>query len=709
MGDQAGSMQTSEKEDSFFPSYATPSLDVFGKTFYHVILPHADVRAEAHIKSMEEYQQMYERSVKDPEGFWGEFAQQFHWRKPPTTFLSFNFDIQNGPIFIKWMEGAQTNVCYNILDRIVKEKNSENTVAFYWEGDHPDKHIAITYGQLLVEVCKFANVLKSKGVKKGDRVVIYLPMIIELIVAMLACARIGAVHSVVFAGFSPQALAHRLMHSKCSLLITADGYYRDGNRLELKPTADKALAICEQKGQSVPVSIVVRHLQHLLSSDRNGNSECPSIPINWNDRVDVCWHDEMRTAETTCEPEWMDAEDPLFILYTSGSTGDPKGVVHTTAGYMLYTAVTFKYVFDYHPGDVFWCTADIGWMTGHSYVTYGPMANGATCVIFEGAPAYPHPSRMWEICRKYKVSKFYTAPTGVRSLMSKREDVKNIGPNPELMKVIGLAGEPINPKAWEWYRNSVGNEQSSVVDTYWQTETGGHVITPLPGVTPMKPGSATFPFFGIVPAIVDKHGVELKGECKGVLVLKQPWPGMLRTLYDDHDRFESVYFKDFPGYYYTGDECRRDKGKYYWIVGRVDDCLKVSGHLLSSAEIESALVDHDAVSEAAAVGYQHNVKGVGVYCYTTLNEGCEFSNELVEQLKDRVREKIGKIATPDVIQFASALPKTLTGKIMRRILRELANGKENFDDMPETLANPEIVGVLLSQRPKNIPGMTNGQ
>ncbi|XP_028406316.1 acetyl-coenzyme A synthetase, cytoplasmic-like [Dendronephthya gigantea] len=676
------------------------------KELHGIVQPDSRIAVEAHVKSMEQYQQMYKRSVEDPEGFWGEIAQQFHWHKLPTTFLSFNFNVENGPIFIKWMEGAQTNICYNVLDRIVKEKNGENTVAFYWEGNYPGDCSEITYGQLLVEVCKFANVLKAKGVKKGDRVAIYLPMIIELVVAMLACARIGAVHSIVFAGFSSQALGERLVDSRCSLLITADGYYRGMKLLELKSIADKALVISEQMGHPVPLSIVVKHLG---SSQKNGDKyrdapERPSnIQINWNDRVDVWWHDEMKTAETTCEPEWMDAEDPLFMLYTSGSTGKPKGVLHTTAGYMLYTATTFKYDFDYHPGEVYWCTADIGWITGHSYITYGPMANGATSVMFEGAPTYPDAGRMWAICEKYKISKFYTAPTAIRSLMRFGKDLVEKH-NRDSLKILGTVGEPINPEAWLWYRNVVGNRQCPVVDTYWQTETGGHVITPLPGATPMKPGSATFPFFGVVPAIVDKDGNELEGPCEGVLVLKQPWPGMLRTVYGDHDRFESVYFKKFPGYYYTGDECKRDEDGYYWIVGRVDDCMNVSGHLLSTAEIESALVEHGAVSEAAVVGYQHNIKGVGIFCYTTLMQGFEFTNELVKELKEKVREKIGAIATPDVIQYAPGLPKTRSGKIMRRVLRELAQGNSSFGDQT-TLADPSVVDTLLKLRPQNIPGM----
>lgn len=649
---------------------------------------------------------MYKESVENPEAFWREIAKQFHWKTPPENFLAYNFNVDKGPIFIKWMEGAKTNICYNVLDRIVEEKNAGNTIAFFWEGNYPGDSSKITYAELLKEVCKFSNVLKGKGIKKGDRVAIYLPMIIELVVVMLACARIGAVHSIVFAGFSAHSLGERLVDSKCSILITADGVYRGLKLVNLKSIADGALAKSKEMGHLVPICVVVRHLG---TSDTNGDTCKPAperpcnIKIDWDDNVDIWWHDEMALVTDDCEPEWMDAEDPLFMLYTSGSTGKPKGVLHTTGGYMIYTATTFKYDFDYHPGEVYWCTADIGWITGHSYITYGPLANGATSVMFEGTPTYPDPGRMWAICDKYNVAKFYTAPTAIRSLMRFGKEIVEKYSRDSL-KILATVGEPINPEAWVWYRNVVGKKQCPVVDTYWQTETGGHVITSLPGATPMKPGSATFPFFGIVPAIVDKDGKELEGPCQGVLALKQPWPGMMRTVYGDHDRFESVYFKKYPGYYYTGDECKRDKDGYYWIVGRVDDCMNVSGHLLSTAEIESALVEHGAVSEAAVVGYQHSIKGVGVYCYTTLMEGFDFTDDLVKELKEKVREKIGPIATPDVVQWAPGLPKTRSGKIMRRVLRELAQGSSSFGDQT-TLADPSVVDKLLELRPKKIPGM----
>uniref|UniRef100_A0AAY4DQE3 Acetyl-coenzyme A synthetase n=2 Tax=Denticeps clupeoides TaxID=299321 RepID=A0AAY4DQE3_9TELE len=599
------------------------------------------------------------------------------------------------------MEGATTNICYNVLDRNVHERKLGEKIAFYWEGNEPGDDLTITYKELLHQVCKFANVLKSQGVKKGDRVSIYMPMVIELVVAMLACARIGAVHSIVFAGYSAESLCERILDSQCTLLITADGFYRGDKLINLKLIADDALQKCRDKSFSVLRCIMLKHLCKDEGASAGSQSppakrSCPDMQVPWNPEVDVCWHTLMDGASEDCEPEWCESEDPLFILYTSGSTGKPKGVMHTVSGYMLYTALTFKLVFDYQPGDVYWCTADIGWITGHSYITYGPLANGATCVLFEGLPTYPDVSRMWEIVDKYHVTKFYTAPTAIRLLMK-------YGTEPvhkykrDSLKVLGTVGEPINPEAWQWYYNVVGDKRCPVVDTFWQTETGGHVLTPLPAATPMKPGSATFPFFGVIPAILNESGEELEGPSEGYLVFKQPWPGMMRTVYGNHDRFETTYFKKFPGFYVTGDGCRRDKDGYYWITGRIDDMLNVSGHLLSTAEVESALVEHEAVAEAAVVGRPHPVKGESLYCFVTLNDGVSYNKALEAQLKQQVREKIGAIATPDYIQNAPGLPKTRSGKIMRRVLRKIASNERDLGDI-STLADSSVVEQLFENR-----------
>uniref|UniRef100_A0AAY4DRX3 Acetyl-coenzyme A synthetase n=1 Tax=Denticeps clupeoides TaxID=299321 RepID=A0AAY4DRX3_9TELE len=561
-------------------------------------------------------------------------------------------------------------------------------------GNEPGDDLTITYKELLHQVCKFANVLKSQGVKKGDRVSIYMPMVIELVVAMLACARIGAVHSI-FAGYSAESLCERILDSQCTLLITADGFYRGDKLINLKLIADDAL----QKSLCCSVFCLSSGF-HILCFHQ----------VPWNPEVDVCWHTLMDGASEDCEPEWCESEDPLFILYTSGSTGKPKGVMHTVSGYMLYTALTFKLVFDYQPGDVYWCTADIGWITGHSYITYGPLANGATCVLFEGLPTYPDVSRMWEIVDKYHVTKFYTAPTAIRLLMK-------YGTEPvhkykrDSLKVLGTVGEPINPEAWQWYYNVVGDKRCPVVDTFWQTETGGHVLTPLPAATPMKPGSATFPFFGVIPGyLVNLYLNHFLAINFFVLhlyssyscffhaqVFKQPWPGMMRTVYGNHDRFETTYFKKFPGFYVTGDGCRRDKDGYYWITGRIDDMLNVSGHLLSTAEVESALVEHEAVAEAAVVGRPHPVKGESLYCFVTLNDGVSYNKALEAQLKQQVREKIGAIATPDYIQNAPGLPKTRSGKIMRRVLRKIASNERDLGDI-STLADSSVVEQLFENR-----------
>ncbi|XP_076597560.1 acetyl-coenzyme A synthetase, cytoplasmic isoform X3 [Chaetodon auriga] len=658
-----------------------------------------DLKKEAHITSFEKYKELYLKSIENPDEFWGDVAKDFFWKTKHTgPFFDYNFDVTKGEIFIKCMEAASTNICYNVLDRNVHERKLADKVAFYWEGNEPGDELTVTYRELLQRVCRFANVLKSQGVKKGDRVSIYMPMVVELVVAMLACVRIGAVHSIVFAGFSAESLCERILDSQCSLLITADGFYRGDKLINLKLLADEALQKCRDKGFPVQRCIMLKH----LSKDAEGSESppakrsCPDLQVPWNPDVDLCWHTLVRGASDECEPEWCESEDPLFILYTSGSTGKPKGVLHTVSGYMLYTATTFKLVFDHQPDDVYWCTADIGWITGHSYITYGPLANGATSVLFEGLPTYPDVSRVWEIVDKYLVTKFYTAPTAIRMLMKYgSEPVQKY--KRESLKVLGTVGEPINPEAWQWYYSVVGEKRCPIVDTFWQTETGGHVLTPLPAATPMKPGSATFPFFGVVPAILNESGEELEGPSEGYLVFKQPWPGVMRTVYGNHQRFETTYFKKFPGYYVTGDGCRRDKDGYYWITGRIDDMLNVSGHLLSTAEVESALVEHEAVAEAAVVGRPHPVKGESLYCFVTLTDGVTYNRTLEAQLKKQVREKIGAIATPDYIQDAPGLPKTRSGKIMRRVLRKIACDERDLGDI-STLADASVVEQLFQNR-----------
>ncbi|KAF4078329.1 hypothetical protein AMELA_G00198000 [Ameiurus melas] len=663
-----------------------------------------ELKEQAHVRSFEEYTELYNKSVDSPEEFWGDIAKDFFWKTKYTgKFLDYNFDVTRGEIYIKCMEGATTNICYNVLDRNVHERKLGDKVAFYWEGNEPGDEKTVTYRQLLQQVCKFANVLKSQGVRKGDRVSIYMPMVIELVVAMLACARIGAVHSIVFAGFSAESLCERIMDSQCCLLITSDGFYRGDKLISLKVIAEEALQKCRDKSFPVERCIVLKHLSkdELESSSPGSMSppakrSCPDLQVPWNPEVDLCWHTLMDGASDECEPVWCESEDPLFILYTSGSTGKPKGVLHTVSGYMLYTAVTFKMVFDYHPDDIYWCTADIGWITGHSYITYGPLSNGATSVLFEGLPTYPDVSRMWEIVDKYNVSKFYTAPTAIRLLMKYGSEPVHKYKRSSL-KILGTVGEPINPEAWLWYYSVVGEKKCPIVDTFWQTETGGHVLTPLPAATPMKPGSATFPFFGVVPAILNESGEELEGPNEGYLVFKQPWPGIMRTVYRNQERFETTYFKKFPGYYVTGDGCRRDKDGYYWITGRIDDMLNVSGHLLSTAEVESALVEHEAVAEAAVVGTPHPVKGESLYCFVTLNDGLNYTANLEAELKKQVREKIGAIATPDYIQNAPGLPKTRSGKIMRRVLRKIASNQQDLGDV-STLADSSVIEQLFENR-----------
>ncbi|KAF4076512.1 hypothetical protein AMELA_G00215990 [Ameiurus melas] len=657
-----------------------------------VYFPPKDLQMVAHIPDFNSYLEMYKRSTEEPEEFWREVAQEFYWKKPPSgQMLQYNFDMTKDKVYIKFMEGAKTNMCYNVLDRNVLDRNLGEKVAYYWEGNSPDHQLTITYSQLLKQVCRCANSLKQLGVKKGDRVAIYLPMIPELVFTMLACARIGAVHSIVFAGFSSESLAERIVDAQCSILVTADGVYRGEKLINLKQISDHALEHCQEKSSfTVQKCLVVKH--HAFRTSNTSNK----LQTPWNAECDVWWDDVMDGASEECEPEWLDAEDPLFILYTSGSTGKPKGILHTIAGYLLYTSLTFKYVFDYHHDDVYWCTADIGWITGHSYITYGPLANGATSVLFEGIPVYPHEGRIWEIIEKHRVSKFYTAPTAIRLLMK-------FGNEPlqkydlSCLRVLGTVGEPINPEAWLWYHDVVGQGKCPIVDTFWQTETGGHVLSPLPAATPLKPGSATLPFFGVQPTILNEHGEELEGEAEGYLVFRKPWPGIMRGIYQNQERFQNTYFKKFPGFYVTGDGCRRDKDGYYWITGRIDDMLNVSGHLLSTAEVEGALSEHPAVAEAAVVSCPHTVKGECLYCFVTLKDSQEFNHKIKEELKRKVRERIGPIATPDFIQNAPGLPKTRSGKIMRRVLRQIARNEKDLGDL-STLADPKVVEVLFSQR-----------
>lgn len=656
---------------------------------YH---PAEPLQEHAHVPDLRTYKDLYAKSIHNPQEFWMDVASEFYWKSPPTgKVLDYNFDITKGKIFVEFMKGAKTNVCYNVVDRNVMEKNLGDKTAYFWEGNSPSNSSVISYAELLKQVCKLANVLRNLGVKKGDRVAIYLPMIPELVYSMLACARIGAVHSIVFAGFSSDSLCERILDSQCSVLITADGVFRGEKLINLKHIADEAMQKCKERTHTVKDCIVVKHISGSLN-----NQNKSKLQTAWNPDTDR-WLDElMAEAAEECEPEWLDSEDPLFILYTSGSTGKPKGVLHTVAGYLLYTALTFKYVFDYHEDDVYWSTADIGWITGHSYITYGPLANGATSVMFEGIPTYPHVGRFWEIIEKYKVNQFYTAPTAIRLLMKYKNDVVQKY-DLNSLKILGTVGEPINSEAWLWYYNVIGNQRCPIVDTFWQTETGGHVITPLPSATPLKPGSATFPFFGVVPAVLNEHGEELEGEAEGYLVFKQPWPSIMRTLFGNHERFENTYFRKFPGYYVAGDGCKRDKDGYIWITGRIDDMLNVSGHLLSTAEVESALAEHPAVAEAAVVSRPHAVKGECLYCFVILKDGKKFTELVADELKKQVREKIGPIATPDFIQNAPGLPKTRSGKIMRRVLRQIARNEKDLGDI-STLADPNIVEVLFSQR-----------
>jgi acetyl-CoA synthetase len=620
------------------------------------------------------YKEMYARSIKDPNGFWAEQAKRVDWIKPFSKVKNTTYDPHN--VSIKWFEDGTLNAAYNCVDRHVAKRGDQT--AILWEGDDPKDDKKITYRQLHAEVCRFANVLKARGVKKGDRVTIYMPMIPEATISILACARIGAVHSVIFGGFSPDSIAGRIEDCKSTCIVTADEGLRGGRKIPLKANVDAA---CDKAGGVTSVIVVKR----------------TNAPVNMKSGRDVYYDDIAKTVPADCPCEEMSAEDPLFILYTSGSTGKPKGVLHTTGGYLVYTSMTHQYVFDYHDGDIYWCTADVGWVTGHSYIVYGPLSNGAISLMFEGVPNYPTTSRFWEVCDKHKVNIIYTAPTAIRALMQGGDaPVKKT--SRKSLRLLGTVGEPINPEAWEWYYHVVGEDRCPIVDTWWQTETGGILITPLPGATKLKPGSATRPFFGVQPEIVDAEGKVQAGATSGNLCIADSWPGQMRTVYGDHQRFIDTYFKTYPGKYFTGDGCRRDADGYYWITGRVDDVINVAGHRLGTAEVESALVAHPKVSEAAVVGYPHDIKGQGIYAYVTLMAGEKPTEDLRKELVGWVRKEIGPIASPDLIQFAPGLPKTRSGKIMRRILRKIA--EDEFGNLGDTstLADPAVVDDLVDNR-----------
>ncbi len=633
----------------------------------------SDAKSRALITN-DQYLEMYEASIERPEEFWSQQANEFlTWYKPWEKLTESDF-IKGE---VKWFIGAELNASYNCIDRHLDDRGDQ--VAIIWEGDDPNDDEKITYRQLHEKVCRLSNLLKNRGVKKGDRVCIYMPMIPEAAFAMLACSRIGAIHSVVFGGFSPQALQDRILDSDCQLIVTADEGMRGGRPIPLKANTDTALKACP----NVHTVVVVR---------RTGGD------INWDDTRDIWYHDATKDASAVCEPEHMDSEDPLFILYTSGSTGKPKGVLHTTGGYLLYTAMSHKYVFDYHDGEIYWCTADVGWVTGHSYIVYGPLANGATTLMFEGVPNYPDASRCWQVVDKHKVNIFYTAPTALRALMGQGNEFVN-STSRQSLHLLGTVGEPINPEAWEWYYHIIGEERCPIVDTWWQTETGGIMITPLPGATALKPGSATRPFFGVKPVVLDTDGNEVEGAASGILAIDRSWPGQIRTVFGDHERCIETYYSAYNGYYLTGDGVRRDEDGYYWITGRIDDVLNISGHRMGTAEVESALVLHEKVAEAAVVGYPHDIKGQGIYAYVTLMHDIEGSDELREELNQLVRSEIGAIAKPDILQWAPGLPKTRSGKIMRRILRKIAeNELDNLGDT-STLADPSVVDDLIKNSP----------
>jgi acetyl-CoA synthetase len=638
-----------------------------------IFQPSAALEKHAHIDK-NGYQELYAESIADPDAFWGKYGNQIDWIKPYTQISDVSYKASD--LHIKWFADGSLNAAANCLDRHLSERG--NQTAIIWEGDEPDQHKHITYSELHRDVCKFSNVLKANGAKKGDRITLYMPMIPEAAIAMLACARIGAVHSVVFGGFSPDALAGRIQDCKSNMVITADEGIRAGRAIPLKANTDAALATCPD----CKTVIVVK---------RTGGN------IDWVSNRDVWYHEAMDTVSPDCPPEEMNAEDPLFILYTSGSTGQPKGVLHTTGGYMVYASMTHKYVFDYHDGDVYWCTADVGWVTGHSYIIYGPLANGAITLMFEGVPTYPDTSRFWRVVEKHKVNIFYTAPTAIRALMRDGEAPVRCCDRSSL-RLLGSVGEPINPEAWMWYHKVVGEERCAIVDTWFQTETGGILISPLPGATATKPGSATKPFFGIQPILVDGDNNLLTGAADGNLCIAHSWPGQMRTVYGDHKRFIETYFTSFPGHYFTGDGARRDADGYYWITGRVDDVLNVSGHRMGTAEVESALVAHPKVAEAAVVGYPHDIKGQGIYAYVTLVSSAIATNDLATELRQWTRTQIGPIATPDLLQWAPQLPKTRSGKIMRRILRKIAANEYDQLGDTSTLTDPNVVDQLVENR-----------
>lgn len=643
---------------------------------HHIYPVTEKAKAQSHL-NLDEYLSLYQQSIEDPDTFWGTQANLYlDWTQPFSEV--YQGDMREGKV--QWFSDGKLNVSTNCIDRHLPKRAKQT--AIIWEGDEPGTDRLISYQELHDHVCEIANVLKQRGVKKGDRVCIYMPMIPEAAFAMLACARIGAVHSVVFGGFSPEALKDRILDSDCQTVITADEGLRGGKSVPLKDNADKALNSCP----NVHTVLVIK---------RTGNN------INWQEGRDIWYHEAIQDVSSECEPEPMGSEDTLFILYTSGSTGKPKGVLHTTAGYLLQTAMTHHYVFDYHDGDIYWCTADVGWVTGHSYIVYGPLANGATTLMFEGVPTYPDASRMWQIVDKYQVNSFYTAPTALRALMAQGNEPLQTTSRDSL-RILGTVGEPINPEAWEWYYHQVGKAQCPIMDTWWQTETGGLMITPIPGVTDLKPGSATLPFFGVKPALVDPEGKILEGAVSGNLVITQSWPGQIRSVYGDHQRCIETYYTTYPDYYFTGDGARRDEDGFYWITGRVDDILNVSGHRLGTAEVESALVLHASVAEAAVVGFPHDIKGQGIYAYVTLMIGVEESDELKKELIAMVTKEIGPIAKPDVIQWASGLPKTRSGKIMRRILRKIAANELDTLGDTSTLADPAVVDNLIANRPQEI-------
>lgn len=640
-------------------------------------------KKKAYIKSRKEYEKMWKESIEKPDSFWAKIADEYvTWFKKWDKVMDCNYGKSPKDLYVKWFTNAKVNVSYNCLDRHLKKRGDQ--VALIWEGNEPTEDKKFTYKQLHAEVCKFANVLKKNGIKKGDIVTFYLPMIPELAIGILACTRIGAIHSVVFGGFSADALKDRIQNCESICLVSCDGTFRGAKAIPQKANADKAISECP----TIKKHIVV---------ERVGKDK---VKVDWNNKIDVWYHEEMNKVDAKCEPEQMDSEDPLFILYTSGSTGKPKGVMHTTGGYLTYVAFTHKMIFDYHDGDIYWCTADVGWVTGHSYIVYGPLANGATSIMFEGVPSYPDMGRFWAVCEKYKVNIFYTAPTAIRAIAKEgdewvdKHDIKSI-------KLLGSVGEPLNPEAWNWYYNKIGRGECPIVDTWWQTETGGILITPLPGAIDIKPAMATVPFFGCDPVIVDDAGKEIPwkpGEkIEGNLCIRMAWPGQMRGVYGDPDRFFDTYFSQFPGMYFTGDGCRKDKDGYYQITGRVDDVINISGHRMGTAEVESALVSHPSVAEAAVVGYPHEIKGTSIYAFVTLNKGVVKSDDLKKELVATVRKEIGPIATPEIIQWADALPKTRSGKIMRRILKKVAAGEFDKGGMGDTstLADPSVVEIMI--------------